>query len=127
MALKLPKEKGIQAQILDWLRVNGAVAIRVNSGAFGGTYNGKKRFVKMNDTPGCSDILCCFKGTFLAVEVKRQKPVRRKAVADLTKEALHLAEQEAFLRSVNNAGGIGLFAASVADVQAALTNAGLYP
>ena len=124
--MKAPKESDIQKALLDWLRIHGAVAIRVNSGAFAGEYKGKKRFVKLNDTPGCSDILCCWQGRFLAVEVKRELP-RTKNVALLSKAALRLATQQAFLNSITRAGGIGVMVTSVAELAAHLTNVGLEP
>lgn len=102
-------EKDIQKQILDWLRLHGATAIRVNSGAMAGDYKGKKRFVRMNDTVGCSDILCCWRGRFVAIEVKRpgNKPT---------------LDQESFLQTVERSGGLAIVAYSVDDVEKELRN-----
>ena len=67
----------------------------------------KQRFVQFA-FPGCSDILGQLRtGHFLAVEVKRP----RTGPTD---------DQAAFLAQVNAAGGLGLVARSVDDVQAAL-------
>lgn len=111
MSLPLPKEKDIQTQILDWLRLHGAVAIRINSGAFSGVHNGKKRFVRMNDTPGCSDILACVGGTFVAIEVK--KPGGRT-------DAKRALMQQSFLEGVSRAGGVGVIVESLQQLEEAL-------
>lgn len=116
MAIKRPKESDIQRAILGWLRLNGAVAVRVNSGGFAGTHNGKKRFVRMNDTAGCADILACVGGVFVAIEVKR--------VGSRT-DPLRAAKQEAFLASVRRAQGVGVIATSVDDVATALRRHGI--
>lgn len=104
MKVKAPLEKEIQKQILAWLRLHGATAIRVNSGAFGGEYKGKKRFIRANDTRGCSDVLCCWRGRFVAIEVKRpgEKPT---------------IDQVAFLQGVQRSGGLAFVASSVDDVE----------
>lgn len=116
MSVTKPTEHDLQTQILDWLRLMGCVAVRVNSGAFAGEHNGRKRFVRCNDTPGCADILACVGGVFLAVEVKtvgaRTAPAR-------------LAKQEAFLAAVRKACGIGVIATSLGDVVAALKQHGI--
>jgi len=66
----------------------------MNSGAFTGEYNGKKRFVRFG-TPGISDIIGIFRGRFLAVETKR----KGKVATDL---------QKAFLERVEDMGGIAI-------------------
>jgi hypothetical protein len=68
---------------------------------------GAKRFVRFA-FPGCSDILGQLRtGHFLAIEVKRPST----GPTD---------DQAAFLAQVNAAGGLGLVARSVDDVQTAL-------
>lgn len=116
MAIRRPKESDVQRAILEWLRLNGAVAVRVNSGGFAGEHNGKKRFVRMNDTEGCADILACVGGVFVAIEVKQ--------VGGRT-NPLRAAKQEAFLASVRRAQGIGVIATSVDDVVEALRKHGM--
>lgn len=116
MSIKAPTEKAIQNDILEWLRLNGAVAVRVNSGAFAGEHNGRKRFVRMNDTPGCSDILACVGGVFVAIEVKRPGGKT---------DALRAAKQQAFLDDVRRAQGIGIVATCIEDVAEALRRHGI--
>lgn len=100
-------EKAIQAMILDYLALRGIFAVRFNSGAMVGEYKGKRRFVKFASVAGVSDILACWKGRMVAIEVKAAK-------------GKLLPHQAAFLDSVRNAGGLAFVARSVADVEAAL-------
>lgn len=116
MGIKSPKESDVQRAILDWLRLHGAIAVRVNSGGFAGEHNGKKRFVRMNDTEGCADILACVGGVFVAIECKK---------AGGRTNLLRLAKQQAFLDSVRKAQGIGVMATSVDDVVEALRKHGM--
>ena len=53
------KEKHIQRAILDWLAAERIWHIRLNTGAFSGVHNGKRRFVKFG-RPGMADILAVF-------------------------------------------------------------------
>ena len=119
--MKAPKEKDVQRQCLDYLRLRGAVALRINSGAMAGTHKGKQWFMRFNDTPGCSDILACVPlsddgagvlGRFLAVEVKGPKGRLR-------------PNQAAFLDSVRAAGGLAICVKSLDDLIAALEAEGL--
>lgn len=66
-----------------------------------------KVFTGPTNLPGIADILGCYKGRFLAIEVKRNG-----------KEPTEL--QQAFLDAVKEAGGIAFVARSVDDVIAAL-------
>ena len=56
---------------------------------------------------GIPDIICCYRGRFVALEVKTDtgKPTRL---------------QEAVIRKINHAGGCALIVRSVEDVKAAL-------
>lgn len=109
-----PPEHAIQDAVLRYLAIDRRIAWcqRFNTGATrieGRDAKGKptRRFVRFA-FPGCSDILGQLtSGHFLAVEVKRPS----------TKPT---PEQAAFLAQVNRAGGLGLIARSVDDVQAAL-------
>ena len=107
-------EKGTQKAILQWLRLHGAFAVRVNTGA---TKIGE-RFVRFNDTVGCPDILCCWPGVqyssgiFVGIEVKRVGGRLR-------------PEQAACLDAIRKAGGLAFVARSVDDVAAALRAEGL--
>ncbi len=107
-----PLEKDIQKAIVEYLRLVGAVAIRVNSGAISGEHNGKKRFVRFNSEPGCSDIIACLAGRFVAIEVKR--PGKKATDA-----------QTSFLDSVRQAGGVAFVADSVEVTQISLRAEGL--
>ncbi len=99
----VPLEKDIQKQISDWLKLHGATVVRVNSGAM----KVGNRFIKMNSEEGCSDLLVCWKGLFLAVECKRPK-----------NEATD--KQQLFLDKVTKSGGIAIVATCIEDVAIAL-------
>jgi hypothetical protein len=110
-----PTEHEIQQSIMDWCALRGFVAVRINSGGVRATNAmGKERFIRFNRTPGCSDILACVGGTFVAIEVKR--PGART-------DAKRLQMQQAFLDRVAKAGGIGVIATSVADVERVINEA----
>lgn len=66
-----PREAEIQRQIAEWLTLQGALVVRINSGGIKATHNGKDRFFRFNSAEGCSDLLVCWKGRYLAIEVKR--------------------------------------------------------
>jgi hypothetical protein len=100
-------EKQIQNQIRDWLTLNGHRVIRVNSGAVAAERNGKKRFLRFNDSPGCCDLLVCVSGgRFAGLEVKT--PQRRNEVT---------VDQQVFLDSVLRCGGIAGVVCGIEDVQ----------
>lgn len=90
--------------------------IRINSGAVVAEYKGKRRFVRMNDTVGVSDLVVCLRGRFVSVEVKR---------AGGRTEPKRAAEQESFALTVERAGGVALTVESVAELEADLKEAGL--
>lgn len=107
-ALENKSEHDIQNECLQWLSLFGHIGVRINSGAVKATYkSGKSRFIRFNDTPGCSDILACVKGFFIAIEVKRPKAKTDK---------LRLAKQIAFIESVKLSGGHGMIVTSLADM-----------
>lgn len=99
-----PLEKEVQASIMAYLESVGAYAIRINSGAMPGEYKGKRRFIRFTSRPGCSDILACWRGRFVAIECKR--PGNHCTFA-----------QQQFLADVRRAGGIALAAVCVDDVR----------
>jgi hypothetical protein len=104
VSLPRPLERDVQAAILDLLALRRAEAIRTNSGAVKvGT-----RYVQFNKTPGCSDVLACYRGQFLALEVKRD---HREEPTD---------DQAAFLARVRDAGGVGEVVWSIEQVGAIL-------
>jgi hypothetical protein len=109
---KSPLESAIQRKILDYLKVKGIFHFRVNTG---GVMRMGRWTPSPNITKGVADIIAiksehdpiceCQFGRFLAIEVKRPglKPSE---------------DQEKFLRSVTDAGGIAIVAYSLADVRA---------
>lgn len=112
--LPKPLEKDVQSACLDYLRLFGAFAIRVNSGAFAGEHKGKKWFVKLNDQPGCSDVLCVLPdGRFGAFEIKRPGWTYN-ANDERT------ARQSAFLAEVRKRGGVAGFVTGIDDLRAVL-------
>ena len=100
----LPKESDILKQCVQWLKLQGIFAFRVNSGAMGGAYKGKRHYVRFS-IPGCSDILGCLPpdGRLLACECKRPGAKLR-------------PEQVVFLESVERAGGLALVVTSLAEL-----------
>jgi penicillin-binding protein-related factor A (putative recombinase) len=102
--LPRPLERDVQAAILDLLALRRAEVVRTNSGAM--KVDG--RLIRFNKTPGCSDVLVCYRGRFLALEVKRDQ--KEKPTDD----------QAAFLDRVTAAGGVGAVVWDVRDVAAIL-------
>lgn len=98
-------EQDLVAAILQYLYLIGAVAVRINAGMQVIDDDAGNRHVMRGAPAGTSDILACYKGTFLAIECKigKNKPTQL---------------QENFLQRVGEAGGIGLVAYSIDDVQA---------
>ncbi len=105
--MNLPTETAIVRAVVDYLTLQGHLAIRINSGGVVRTDRGRKRFVRFNSVPGTSDVLACIDGTFAAIEVKRPG-------GKLT------PEQASFLDLVRTTGGLGVCVTSVADLKAAL-------
>lgn len=104
MTLPRPRERDVQAAVLEYLALRRALAVRTNSGAVKvGT-----RLVRFNSAVGCSDILACYRGRFVALEVKRDG--KSKATDN----------QAAFLDAVRLAGGVGEVVAGIDDVRAIL-------
>lgn len=98
-------EKGIEDAIRAYLRALGAFEMKVWTGGIA-LHDGR---VARNNNKGAADILACYRGRFLAIEVK-------------SKTGRVSPEQVAFLSEVKRAGGIALVARSVEDVRAALEN-----
>ncbi len=111
-----PTEAMIQDQIMQYLHLNGAVVIRVNSGGMKATYKGRERFIRFNRTPGCADLICCIptmttRSIFAAIEVKRPGEKPR-------------PNQETFLASIERSGGLAIVATSVEDLVQQFRKAG---
>ena len=100
-----PLEKDIQSQVIAWLKLHGGLPVRINSGMLPWRdTRGKRRLCRLNSEPGCSDILCCWRGCFVAVECKR--PGKRPT-----------AEQQSFLDLVRRQGGIAIVAHGLEDLE----------
>lgn len=106
MASLTPTEHQIQNAILNYLHMLvNCYAWRNNSG--GTTFtnkSGKSYFIKFG-LKGSADIIGCYKGHFIAIEVKRPK-------GETT------SEQDSFLQSIRDCGGYAIVAYSVDDAQA---------
>ena len=97
--MKTLTEADVKKQIKDCLHAVGALPVSIWQGLM------SKR--------GCSDILVCYKGRFVAIEVKhpRWSPPGRQA-----KSYAHYKRQKDFIEEVIAAGGIGFFATDVETV-----------
>lgn len=96
-------ERSIQKEIMDYLRLKGHWVIRVNTGAFGLTYKGKKRYMR-TAPKGTPDLIGIQKGTgrFLGIEIKSDK-------GKVT------VEQKETLEEINSHGGLGFVARNLGD------------
>lgn len=90
------KEQTIQTKIMAYLIKLGAYSVKTI----------------VTNTSGTPDVLCCFKGHFLAIEVKKPGAI----VSELQKH---------HLKKIKEAGGIGIIAYGIDEVQEALKEAGL--
>ena len=87
-------EKHIQSACLQILEVCKIFAWRNNTGAFKGTYKGKKRFIQFGAV-GSPDIIAVHKGKFLGIECKDKGKKQRES-------------QIIFQKKLENAGAIYL-------------------
>lgn len=103
------READILRICLRWLQLQGVYCWRQNQGAARGVSHGKQRFFRFAGAAGISDLVGLLRpsGRFLAVEVKR--PGR-----PLT------PEQEAFLATVRDSGGVALCVHNLEELQKAL-------
>jgi len=92
-------ETDVKKQIKDCLYSVGALPVSIWQG--------------LMSRKGTSDILVCYQGKFVAIEVKRPgwKPPGRNA-----KSYKHYYQQKEFIDEVQAAGGIGFFTTSVEEV-----------
>jgi penicillin-binding protein-related factor A (putative recombinase) len=97
-----PTEKETQKAILEFLKTIGALPIKIYNG---GIYDPKyqKYFFPYQTQKGVSDIIVCYKGRFVAIEVKSPS---RKPTPD----------QIQFLKEVEKAGGLGFWTDDIDDV-----------
>lgn len=100
MMMPEPSEREIQSSIVSYLEMCGWLVVRVNSGAV----KVDKRFIRFNNTPGCSDLLVCRPdGRFAAIECKR----RNGRLTPL---------QASFLDRVKGVRGLAVVARSIDDL-----------
>jgi len=111
--MRAERESDIQRTCFQFLELNGAVVVRVNSGGMkvAATPTAKERFVKFNSGKGTSDLIACIEGKFVACEVKSADGTLR-------------PDQRAFLDRVTKAGGLGLVVRSLTELRAALAAEG---
>lgn len=100
-------ETELVRQIRDYLHLRGAITTRVNSGLHVVGDGTDFRRVFRGAEKGTSDIIGCYRGRYFAIEAKvgKNKPT---------------PEQEIFLESVRQAGGIAFAAWSLEDVDAGM-------
>lgn len=99
-----PLEREVQKSIIALLTFRRALVVRTNSGGV----KVDDRYVRFNSAKGCSDLLACYRGRWLALEVKRdakEKPTE---------------QQAAFLAEVARAGGIGRVVSDIREVETIL-------
>lgn len=108
-------EKAVQNSIFTYLVMRGALVLRINSGAVSAGEDNRRRFIRFVvwqllggflQSVGVSDILACYKGRFMAIEVKAPGRVNNVSQA-----------QDAFLAAVEQAGGVTLVADNLEQVQ----------
>ncbi len=97
----LANEKDTQKAILDYLNTIGAVAIKIYNG---GIFNPKNQryFFPYQNQYGVSDIIACYKGKFIAIEVK--SPGRKPTEFQLE-----------FLERVKKSGGVAIWTDNIDD------------
>jgi len=93
-------EKITQKSILEYIKSRGGVAVKINNG---GIRKPDGKFIPPRQK-GVSDILACYKGKFIAIEVK-----------DIGKKPSD--NQVAFLDQVINAEGLAICADNLAVVE----------
>ena len=105
-------EKEIENAILDYLQtIKGMVAWKNQTT---GLYDPVKKCFRplrgKHSGKGSTDIIGCFRGRFIGIEVKRPKNFK---LSD---------DQKAFIDKINMSGGIAFVAKSIEDVKKALEN-----
>ena len=97
-------EQDIQSEVLVAISaIPGCLAWRANSGI---AVTASRNIIRAN-VKGCADILACYRGRFIAIEVK-------------TAVGRQSQQQRRFQAAVERAGGLYVLARSAADALAAL-------
>lgn len=102
------KESEVLKACLDWLRVKGFFAWRSNNT---GTYNAKSGGYFFHGVRGVPDICCVHKGQFIGIECKATKGKQS-------------AEQKAFQKALEKAGGRYILARSLAALIEGMSDVG---
>ena len=87
--VKISPANLLTTQILQFLYENGAFAWRQNTG---GIFDTRRGVYRTAAKKGISDVLACYKGTLIAIEIK----IGKDRLSD---------EQEGFLRNIEAVGG----------------------
>lgn len=92
----MTNESAVLHAAIQYLTLRGAVVFRNNTGMQKAEYKGKTRVIRYGLGVGSSDIVGVYQGRFLAVETKygRNRPTE---------------EQLAFLATIREAGGVGVW------------------
>lgn len=119
MKAKLLKEKDIERQILIYLNsIADSFAFKVNTTGF---YDTKIKAFRRNTNPfllpGCSDVMCVYRGMFVSIEIKTPRTHKQMLGKSPTETQ---RRQLTFLECVSRAGGFGVVASSLDDVIYAL-------
>lgn len=97
---KRTPETKLQSKIIKWLEEHGAIVLRTNSGVFTGESGNRVQ----GTAAGTSDLTCCWRGRFVAIEVKAENGTTTD-------------KQERYINRVNASGGLAFVARSVEDVK----------
>lgn len=119
MSFKAPTETDLIRQCLDFLKLAGVFAIRVNSGAaiYRDGRAGLGQLVRFNSEPGMSDIIGVLPGgRFCAIEVKR---------AGARTAPKRKAEQDSFQQRIRDMGGFALTVDSLQNLIDAMREVGV--
>lgn len=92
----MTKEQDIQGAIIKYIQSIGGMAFKQNQ-------------IGIYAQAGVPDLLCCVKGRFVAIEVK--KPKKKPT-----------AIQNAFIEAINKCGGLAFYATSVEEVKSTIEN-----
>lgn len=104
-------ENAVVKACLAYLALRGIFAYRNNTGAFAGTHNGKRRFVRFGAL-GAPDIIAVVRGRYVGIEAKRPGGGRLSPA------------QLAFHANLRAAGGVALVVRSVDELIEALEGLG---
>ena len=124
-------EKLVENSIKEYLSRVGGYIVKCQSGKVFQTFKGKTRAIHMAPV-GTPDLLACFKGRFLAIEVKKDEKEKEKwecyplgLTGRPVKYNKRTEKQKQRRDEVVRAGGLFVLACSIDDVERALIDNGL--